>query len=269
MNHEVQDFEQQVLQRSRQVPVVVDFWAPWCGPCKMLGPVIEGLAAASGGRWDLIKVNTEEQQALAMAYNISSIPAVKLFKDGVVADEFVGFLPEDQIRHWIENHLPSPAQEEMERAAEFIDNGQLAEARTLLEQTLVKDPQRVPAKLLLAEVLLGEDPSKAVELLSQVPEDADEAPHAQALLVLARASMRTAESLPDDPSKARLVEGLVAIRNRDWDAALAGFVDVVERRRTYADGLATDAGKAIFRYLGIRHPIADKHYRRFSSALNS
>lgn len=269
MSHEVQDFEQQVLQRSRQVPVVVDFWAPWCGPCKMLGPVIEGLASTSGGRWDLVKVNTEEQQALAMAYNISSIPAVKMFKDGVVADEFVGFLPEDQIRRWIENHLPSPAQEEMEQAAEFIDNGRLGEARTLLEQALVKDPARIPAKLLLAEVLLGEDPSKALELLGQVPEHADEAPHAHALALLASAAARSPESLPEDAVKARLMEGLAAIRNRDWDAALAAFVDVVERRRTYAGGLATDAGKAIFRYLGIRHPIADKHYRRFSSALNS
>ncbi len=269
MNHEVQDFEKQVLQRSRQVPVVVDFWAPWCGPCKMLGPVIEGLARASGGKWDLVKVNTEEQQALAMAYNIASIPAVKMFKDGVVADEFVGSLPEDQIRRWIEKHIPSPAQEEMEKAAEFIDDGRLAEARALLEQALAKDPDRVPAKILLAEILLGENPAQAADLLDKVPEHADEAPHAQALALLARAALRTEESLPDDPVRARLLEGLAAIKSRDWDTALAALVDVVERRRGYADNLATDAGKAIFRYLGVRHPIADKYYRRFSSALNS
>ena len=269
MSHEVRDFETQVLQRSHQVPVVVDFWAPWCGPCKMLGPVLEGLARQSDGRWDLVKVDTEQQQALAMAYNISSIPAVKLFKAGEVVDEFVGFLPEDQIRRWITQHLPSPAQEEMERAAEYIDDGRLAEARALLEQALVKDPERIPAKLLLAEVLLGDETSQAVEILDQIPEHADEAPHAKALALLARAARRTPDSFPEDPLRSRLLEGLAAIRNRNWDAALAAFVEVVERRRTYAEGLAVEAGKAIFRYLGIRHPVADRYYRRFSSALNS
>lgn len=269
MSFEVQDFDQQVLQRSRSVPVVVDFWAPWCGPCKMLGPVIEQLARSSEGKWDLVKVNTEEQQALALAYNISSIPAVKMFKDGVVADEFVGFLPENEIRRWIEKHLPSPAQMEMEHAAELIDDGKLAEARAMLDQALAKDPTNVPAKILLAEVLLADAPAQAVELLAKVPAEADEAPHALALSLLAQAALRPPDSLPEDPVKPRLMEGLAAIRNRDWDAALAAFVDVMERRRAYAGGLATDAGKAIFRYLGIRHPISDKHYRRFSSALNS
>ncbi|MBL9128837.1 MAG: thioredoxin [Verrucomicrobiales bacterium] len=269
MSYEVQDFDRQVLQRSHQVPVVVDFWAPWCGPCKMLGPVIEGLARQSAGKWDLVKVNTEDQQALAMAYGIASIPAVKMFRGGEVVDEFVGFLPEDQIRRWIENHIPSPAQEEMERAAECIDEGRLEEARGMLEQALAKDPDRIPAKLLLAEVLLGTDPARAVELLEQVPDHADEAPHARALALLAQASTRDPGTLPDDPSKSRLLEGLAAIRQRDWDTALGAFVDVVERKRGYGDNLAVEAGKAIFRYLGIRHPVADRHYRRFSSALNA
>lgn len=269
MSYEVQDFDQQVLQRSQAVPVVVDFWAPWCGPCKMLGPVLESLAAQANGKWDLVKVNTEEHQALALAYNISSIPAVKMFKAGEVADEFVGFMPENDIRRWIENHLPSPAQQEMELAAEYIDDGRIAEARALLDQALAKDPGRIPAKLLLAEVLLGEDPGRAIALLGEVPPDADEAPHAQALAMLAEASRRSAESMAEDPLKATLLQGLAAIRVRDWDQALSSLVEVVERRRAYAGGLATDAGKAIFRYLGIRHPIADKYYRRFSSALNS
>jgi len=269
MSYEVRDFEQQVLRRSHEVPVVVDFWAPWCGPCKMLGPLLENFADRANGRWDLVKVNTEEQQALAMAYNISSIPAVKVFKNGEVTDEFIGFLPEEELRRWIENQLPSPAQEEMERAAQLIDEGHLAEARTQLELALTKDPERIPAKLLLAEVLIGDEPARAVELLTQVPDHADEAPHARALALLAQAAARPQESFPDDPARPRLLEGLAAIRNRDWDSALAAFVDVVERRRSYADGLAVDAGKAIFRYLGIRHPVADRHYRRFSSAINA
>lgn len=269
MAYDVQDFESQVLQRSREVPVVVDFWAPWCGPCKMLGPLIERLATEAAGRWELVKVNTDEHQGLATAFNIASIPAVKLFRDGVVVDEFLGFLPEAELRRWIEKHLPSPATLKLEQAAERIDEGDLAGARTLLDESLREDPDRAAAKLLLAEILLTDEPGRARELLDSIPPDADESAHAQALRVLATSASRPAEDFPDDDLKPSLLTGLQAVRRRDWEAALSAFTDLVERRRGYADGLAADAGKAIFRYLGIRHPVADRYYRRFSSALNS
>jgi thioredoxin len=106
MSYEVHDFETQVLQRSKQRPVLVDFWAPWCAPCRTLGPVLEKMAAQANSRWELVKVNTEENQELAAAYNIASIPAVKLFVNGEVVDEFVGALPEREIRRFIEKPLP-------------------------------------------------------------------------------------------------------------------------------------------------------------------
>ena len=269
MNHEVRDFEQEVLERSRSVPVVVDFWAPWCGPCKMLGPVIEKLAAEADGRWELVKVNTEEQPKLAASYDISSIPSVKLFRDGQVVDEFLGFRPEAEIRRWLEPHLPSPATNRLEKAAERIDEGDLPEARRLVEEALAEEPDRAAALLLLAEILLQDDPAQAGEVLGRIPADADEQSHAEALRIIARAAAHPESALPEDAVKSRLVTGLAALRNRDWDTALEAFVEVLERRRKYAEGLAAEAGKAVFRYLGIRHPIADKHYRRFSGALNS
>src|SRR5690606_25218596 len=174
-----------------------------------------------------------------------------------------------EIRRWLSRHLPSPANVQLEKAAELIDNGDLTGARALLDEALSADPHRAAAKLLLAEILLSEDPVKACATLDQVPIDADEATHAQALTLLATASQRTAESLPDGPHRERMLEGLAAIRRRDWDTALAAFTDVVERQRNYADNLAADAGKALFRYLGIRHPVAEKYYRRFSGALNA
>lgn len=99
------NFESEVIERSKSVPVLVDFWAPWCAPCKMLGPILEKLAEEFNGKFVLAKVNVEENRKASGLYAIRSIPAVKLFKNGEIASEFIGARPEEVIKRWLDNNL--------------------------------------------------------------------------------------------------------------------------------------------------------------------
>ena len=105
MSYEVNDFHKEVIERSHEVPVVVDFWAPWCGPCLMLGPVIEKLASEAEGKWSLVKVNTDDNQALAAQYQIRGIPNLKLFIGGKLVSEQMGVQPEPALKSWVESYL--------------------------------------------------------------------------------------------------------------------------------------------------------------------
>lgn len=106
MNTVPEFFQKEVLDKSKEKPVVVDFWAEWCRPCRILSPTLEKLARESKGAWRLVKINTDRQPGLSMQYDIRGIPAVKMFVNGAVAAEFVGALPEPAVRQWLDEHLP-------------------------------------------------------------------------------------------------------------------------------------------------------------------
>jgi putative thioredoxin len=210
-----ESFPTAVLARSQQVPVVVDLWAPWCGPCTTLGPMLERAVAATGGAVELAKVNIDENPRIAQSFAVQSIPAVFAIKDGQVVDQFIGALPEPQVAAFIQKLAP-PASE----ADTLVAEGSEASLRRALEL----EPDHADATHALARLLLDQGhPADALALLARIPET----PTSRALA----AEARLAESGVDVGAAAAEVDDrLTALleRVRDDDSARQEFVDLLE-----------------------------------------
>ncbi|HLT48360.1 MAG TPA: tetratricopeptide repeat protein [Rubricoccaceae bacterium] len=264
-DHEITDFQQDVIEASRRRPVLVDFWAPWCGPCLVLGPVLERLAAAAGDRWALAKVNTDEHPELMQRYGIRGIPAVKLFVDGAVAAEFTGALPEYAVRQWLDEHLPSAAKEHLARARAALASGDRAAARAAFEAVLAEESEgsvAEEARLGLARLVVFDDPARADQLAAGLF-----APEAEPIRHLAALLQRDAADLPEGPVRDRYADALAALASGDFDAALGGFIAVLQRDRAYDDDGARKAAVALFQVLGEDDPVVKKHRPVFNMSL--
>jgi putative thioredoxin len=267
MTYEVKDFQKDVIDKSFDKPVLVDFWAEWCGPCKMIGPILEKLAEENKENWQLAKVDTDKNQEIAMRYGVRGIPNVKLFRNGEVINEFTGALPEPAIKDWLKKSMPSKFADRIEQAKVLLNNGNITDAKFILEDIHSGDVNNSEVKVLLAKILLFEDQKEALRLIQNVDGNLNNIELADAIGTLAELLNRELKSFPDSEVKEKYLSALESIRKKDLDTALTKFIYVIRTDRSYDDDGARKACIAIFKYLGEDNDITLKHRRDFGSAL--
>lgn len=274
-----ENFDTDVLDASYQRPVLVDFWADWCAPCRMLMPILAKLAEAYGGRFLLAKVNTDEERELAAQFGIRSLPTVQLFKDGQPVDQFMGALPESQVREFLDRHLPRESDRLLVRAEGLLRAGDLAGAAKLIHEARTKDPDNARIALAEARIKAAEgDIAGAQALIERLPLELLGDPEVAAV----RAQVAFAGALADAPPEGKLAARLQTnpkdsdaryrlaayrVAAGDFQAALDQLLELLKRDRTYGDDAARKGMVMLFDLLGSGHELVARYRAKMLSAL--
>ena len=269
------DFAQSVLEESKHRPVVVDFWAPWCGPCKSLKPILEKLAAEYGGKFLLAKINSDDNQELAARYGVRGIPSVKAFVNGQMVDEFSGALPEGEVRAFLDRLVPSPADELRQQAADARLAGDISGALKWLAEASKLDPDHVGVRLDAAEIMLDlNEADEATRLIGSVPDDADpRVPALKARLQFmgaagedeAALTARVAANGNDLEARLKLANLFVAAGRHE--AGMDQLLEIVRRDRGFGDDIGRKTLLSVFNLLG-GGELVSRYRRLLASVLN-
>lgn len=274
------NFEQIVLEGSKRAPVVIDFWAPWCAPCRALTPVLEQLAVEYGGRFTLAKVNADENATLTAQFGVRGIPSVKAIVNGALVDEFSGALPEPMVREFIERILPSPSEELRLQAAQIYSASKDAEkALTLLDMAAKSDPANEAVRFDQAGIRLdlGEFSTarKLLDSLSGLAQMDDRVTALRARLDLAEGAAQAGDMpslqsrVARDPAdlEARLQLANLCVAHKRYSEALEHLLEIVKRDRGFRDDAGRKTMLEVFTLLGQDSELVAEYRRRLASAM--
>ena len=271
-------FAADVLDTSNEAPVLVDFWAPWCGPCKNLMPVLEKLAQEYQGGFKLAKVNIDEQQQLAQQFGVRSVPTVKVVKNGQIVDEFMGAQPESSIRELLGKHVMRESDSLMAAALQKYDSGDKSAIQEMIN-IINDDPANNNIRLHYVNVLLNEEQhDDARMILQSLPEEIREKPEVKSLLsrleVMTMASefgdldtlTKTVEQEPNN-CEARHNLSTVYIANGNFEAALEQLLEIMKRDRSFNDDAGRKDMLRIFEMLGNSGSLVSAYRKKMASLL--
>ncbi len=270
-------FQQDVIEASMTMPVIVDFWAPWCAPCRSLGPILEKLADEYGGRFRLAKVNSDENGEVSQAFGVRSIPDVRVVVNGKIVDQFTGALPEGQIRAFIQRAIPAPEEAERRKAAELRAAGDTPGAAAALARSLELNAEHHPARIDLAALMidLGQL-ADATALLDAVPNDIDWDTRVATLrqaIAFAKDGGNEVEfaakvaASPDDLDARLTLAGAYASR-KAWKDAMEQLLEVIRRNKGHKDGQARKDLIAIFNLAEGEPDLVSAYRRKLAGLLN-
>jgi putative thioredoxin len=258
------DFNKSVLEKSLEQPVVVDFWAPWCGPCRILGPVIEQLAEEQSDKWTLVKVNTEEEYQVAHDYRIRSIPNVKMFYQGEVIAEFSGALPRTSIERWLEEHLPDERKKDLAQLLATLEKDSNEEGLEKLVAFAEANPDVKEAAVTAAQHLVFQNPERAKTLVDDIKmgdpmyDIADDVRCLSLLLTFEDG---------EHPAARALAEARRALEAGDLEQGIQKIIEATSIDKGFQDELPRKTAIALFRTLGDQHPLTKEYRWKFDMAL--
>ena len=263
------DFEYEVIAYSNQVPVIVDFWAEWCRPCKTLTPLLEKLAEEAQGTFRLAKINVDDSPNLALRFNVRSIPNVKAFRDGNVVSEFLGLQPEPRVKDFIRNLAPSQIDLLLEKGQSQLESMHWDEAGDSFRQFLSKSPNHPVGLLglLKSKLMLGSY-SDAEKIINEFPPSPEYA-HMELLRLLLDA-LRTENSnqtINDNPLDAAYHNALRLTMRGNLPASMDGLIDILRQNKHYRDDEARKVMLGLFGVLGDNHPLSQQYRRELAMVL--